>query len=193
MAQIDRGRWAERRPESSSPESSGVPTIAFACSGEVWTIGREGAYYSLRDTKGLTYIQRLLQHPGEEFHALDLINGPGIAASSAVDSDATVAQLRERQDVTVRRISVSEVLTSAPKQSRRKLTLSNVSSRARSALAAAIDAPDPPRSGLASTLRARSRLRFRKSPNIMIRLGNYLTVLFELARSVPTWKIRNLR
>ncbi len=104
MAQIDRGRWAERRPESSSPESSGVPTIAFACSGEVWTIGREGAYYSLRDTKGLTYIQRLLQHPGEEFHALDLINGPGIAASSAVDSDATVAQLRERQDVTVREI-----------------------------------------------------------------------------------------
>jgi tetratricopeptide (TPR) repeat protein len=102
VAQIDRGRWAERRPESDSHEGSG--RIAFACSGEVWTIGREGLRFSLREAKGLTYIQRLLQHPGEEFHALDLINGPGMVASSAVDSDATVAQLRERQDVTVREI-----------------------------------------------------------------------------------------
>jgi len=60
--------------------------------------------FSLRDTKGLTYIQRLLEHPGEEFYALDLLNRPGIAASSAVDSDETLAQLRERPDVTVRGI-----------------------------------------------------------------------------------------
>jgi tetratricopeptide (TPR) repeat protein/RecA/RadA recombinase len=103
VAQIDRGR-AERRLEPGSREGSGVTGITFACSGEYWTIGREGASFSLRDTKGLTYIQRLLQHPGEEFHALDLINGPGIAASSAVDSDEAVAQLRERQDVTVREV-----------------------------------------------------------------------------------------
>src|SRR5690242_2676218 len=103
VAQIDRGS-ADRRLEAGSREGSGVPAIAFACSGEVWTIGREGAYFSLRDTKGLSYIQRLLQHPGEEFYALDLLNGPGIAASSAADSDATLAQLRERPDVTVRGI-----------------------------------------------------------------------------------------
>jgi predicted ATPase len=123
VAQIDRGRWAERRPESGSREGSGVPVIAFACSGEVWTIGREGAHFSLRDTKGLTYIQRLLQHPGEEFHALDLINGPGIAASSTVDSDEIVAQLRERQDVTVRGIGdAGEMLDEQAKlQYRRRL------------------------------------------------------------------------
>jgi tetratricopeptide (TPR) repeat protein len=95
---------AERRLEPGSREASRVPGIAFACSGEFWTLGREGVRFSLRDTKGLTYIQRLLQHPGEEFHALDLINGPGIASSAAVDSDETVAQLRERPDVTVRGI-----------------------------------------------------------------------------------------
>jgi len=116
-------RWAERRPESSSPESSGIPAIAFACSGEVWTIGREGARFSLRDTKGLTYIQRLLQHPGEQFYALDLLNGPGIAASSAVDSDETLAQLRERPDVTVRGIGdAGEMLDEQAKlQYRRRL------------------------------------------------------------------------
>jgi predicted ATPase len=122
VAQIDRGS-ADRRLEAGSREGSGVPAIAFACSGEVWTIGREGAYFSLRDTKGLSYIQRLLQHPGEEFYALDLLNGPGIAASSAADSDATLAQLRERPDVTVRGIGdAGEMLDEQAKlQYRRRL------------------------------------------------------------------------
>jgi hypothetical protein len=79
--------------------------------------------FSLRDTKGLTYIQRLLQHPGEEFHALDLMTGPAISASSAVDSDATVAQLRERADVSVREIGdAGEMLDEQAKlQYRRRL------------------------------------------------------------------------
>jgi predicted ATPase len=122
VAQIDTRR-AERRLDSGARESSGVSGIAFARAGEVWTIGREGAHFSLRDTKGLSYIQRLLQHPGEEFYALDLLNGPGIAASSAVDSEATLAQLRERPDVTVRGIGdAGEMLDEQAKlQYRRRL------------------------------------------------------------------------
>jgi len=79
--------------------------------------------FSLRDTKGLTYIQRLLQHPAEEFHALDLLTGPRVTAASAVDSDETVAQLRERPDVTVRGIGdAGEMLDEQAKlQYRRRL------------------------------------------------------------------------
>ncbi len=54
----------------------------FARNGEYWTVGYSGTTFSLRDVKGLTYIQRLLQHPGEEFHALDLLSGPGAGAAS---------------------------------------------------------------------------------------------------------------
>ncbi len=49
----------------------------FACNGEYWTIGYADLAFTFRDVKGLSYIQRLLQHPGEEFHALDLVGGLG--------------------------------------------------------------------------------------------------------------------
>jgi predicted ATPase len=51
------------------------PTGIFALTGEYWTIGYGGTSCSLRDTLGLNYLQQLLQHPGEEFHALDLLMG----------------------------------------------------------------------------------------------------------------------
>src|SRR5712692_11286 len=59
----------------------------LARSGEYWTVGYEGTTFSLKDVKGLSYIQRLLQHPGEEFHALDLLSGPG----AVVGGEATFA------------------------------------------------------------------------------------------------------
>ncbi len=49
----------------------------FAPTGEYWTIGYAGKNFSLKGSKGLSYIHRLLQHQGEEFHALDLLQGPG--------------------------------------------------------------------------------------------------------------------
>jgi len=56
-------------------------TTLLARTGEFWTIGYKGKTFSLKDLKGLSYIQRLLQHPGEEFHALDLLSGPRWANS----------------------------------------------------------------------------------------------------------------
>ncbi len=53
--------------------------VVFALSGEYWTVGHPGATFSVRASKGLTYLHRLLQHPGKEFHALDLTSGPEIA------------------------------------------------------------------------------------------------------------------
>lgn len=57
-------------------------TGVFACNGEYWTLGYGGKSVQLRDIKGLSYIHRLLQYPGKEFHALDLLSGPGAIAPS---------------------------------------------------------------------------------------------------------------
>src|SRR5712664_1074817 len=57
----------------------------FVCNGEYWTVGCGNTRFSLKDIKGLGYIQRLLQHPGEEFHSLDLLSGPGAGAAADVD------------------------------------------------------------------------------------------------------------
>ncbi len=57
------------------------PAAIFACNGEYWTIGYADLKFTLRDVKGLNYIQRLLQHPGEEFHALDLLVVAGASAA----------------------------------------------------------------------------------------------------------------
>ena len=79
---------AENRQAGASPAGPGLhpkeqsqPAV-FACKGEYWTIGYRHLEFTLRDAKGLSYIQRLLQHPGEEFHALDLVGGLGASAVS---------------------------------------------------------------------------------------------------------------
>ena len=61
-------------------ESLGKPiaeTGIFAVNGEYWTLGYSGTTFPLKDVKGLSYIRRLLQHPNEEFHALDLLGALG--------------------------------------------------------------------------------------------------------------------
>jgi hypothetical protein len=66
-------------------ESLGKPaaeTGIFAVNGEYWTLGYGGATFPLKDIKGLSCIQRLLQHPGEEFHALDLLGGADTSITS---------------------------------------------------------------------------------------------------------------
>ena len=84
MAQNDGGS-AERRGHPKSQPTSAAKTGVFVCNGEYWTVGYANATFSLKDIKGLGYLQRLLQHPGEEFHSLDLLSGPGAAATSESD------------------------------------------------------------------------------------------------------------
>lgn len=66
----------------------------FIRDGESWTLGLGDARVSLKDIKGLTYIQRLLQYPGEEFHALDLVSGPGGSGAETADP-VQAANLRQ--------------------------------------------------------------------------------------------------
>jgi class 3 adenylate cyclase/tetratricopeptide (TPR) repeat protein len=76
--------------EPLSKPSSGIRAI-FARTGEYWTVRYGDANFSLKDVKGLSYIQRLLQHPGEEFHALDLLDRPGAGSSAAADETSMLS------------------------------------------------------------------------------------------------------
>ncbi|HKN11558.1 MAG TPA: AAA family ATPase [Candidatus Binatus sp.] len=84
MAQNDGGS-AQRRSHPGSQKVAVAKKGVFVCNGEYWTIGYADANFSLKDIKGLGYLQRLLQHPGEEFHSLDLLNGPGAAGALELD------------------------------------------------------------------------------------------------------------
>ncbi|MGA9725227.1 MAG: AAA family ATPase, partial [Candidatus Binatus sp.] len=85
MAHNDGGS-GERRSHPRSQSGATAQVGILACGGEYWTLGYADARFSLKDIKGLGYIQRLLQHPGEEFHSLDLLNGPDASAAAELGS-----------------------------------------------------------------------------------------------------------
>jgi pimeloyl-ACP methyl ester carboxylesterase len=63
--------------QGASPEavrrSAVEQTNLFRRDGEYWTISYQGLVVTLRDTKGLRDLGRLLAEPGREFHVLDLV------------------------------------------------------------------------------------------------------------------------
>jgi tetratricopeptide (TPR) repeat protein len=98
--------------------------------GEYWTIEYAGKTFSLKASKGLAYIHRLIQHPGEEFHSLDLLSGPGTpfipesatAKTASTDSSLTVGHLgdagemldgKAKQDYKRRLVELREQLEDA--------------------------------------------------------------------------------
>jgi predicted ATPase len=70
-----------RLPESEPIPDSAVLTGIFALTGDYRTIRYSGVSCTLKESSGLSYVHRLLQNPGKEFHALDLWVGPGIPPS----------------------------------------------------------------------------------------------------------------
>ena len=64
----------------------------FRRDGEYWTVGYRGLVVTLRDTKGLRDLGRLLAEPGRELHVLDLM-AAGTAAPSIPPSRAAEAGL----------------------------------------------------------------------------------------------------
>ena len=63
--------------------------MVFRRVGDVWKITFAGSSCELRDARGLRYIAYLLQRPGEELHAIDLVNaieGSAPRLSAAVQS-----------------------------------------------------------------------------------------------------------
>src|ERR1700730_6373437 len=76
------GDSTEHRSHPRAQPVATSQTGIFVRRGEYWTLGYRNTSFSLKDVKGLSYIQRLLQHPGEEFHALDLLSGPDALANT---------------------------------------------------------------------------------------------------------------
>ena len=64
---------AQRRSETAQ-DAPAARDHVFRQQGEYWTIIYQGETLRLRHAKGLAYIAHLLRYPGQEFHAIDLIN-----------------------------------------------------------------------------------------------------------------------
>jgi len=77
---------SEPKPQGSHEGKSRAGI--FARVGEVWTIGLDDKGLPFRDLKGFHYIERLLQHPGQEFHALDILREPAAAGGREEASKA---------------------------------------------------------------------------------------------------------
>jgi hypothetical protein len=102
LAEIVLDELRQKRPEPAERN-------AFRREGDVWTITYEGEMFRLRDTRGVRYLARLVEHPGREFHSLDLVAmdraSPGVApdkgAGPALDREAKkayAARIRDLED-----------------------------------------------------------------------------------------------
>lgn len=85
--------FRDEQPATSTGEAN-----AFRLEGEFWTIRYAGTACHLRNTKGLAYIARLLRHPGQDVHAVELVTGLAAHGQSpipALDGRAR-AEYRDR-------------------------------------------------------------------------------------------------
>jgi hypothetical protein len=75
-----------------TPQTEPSGQCVFRREGEYWTILFAADSFRLKDVKGLRYLSHLLQHPGRDFHALDLVamgegGAPAMAAKSSQAGD----------------------------------------------------------------------------------------------------------
>lgn len=98
---LDMRLWPDRL--TISLESS-VHEAALYRQGEYWTVSYQTPAFQLKNTIGLSYLARLLQAPGHEFHALHLAT-PSQAisvddAGEALDARAKAAYRQRLDDLT---------------------------------------------------------------------------------------------
>jgi hypothetical protein len=85
--------------EAAGPEAA---RNLFRPEGEYWTVEFEGVVVRLRDAKGLRHLARLLAHPGQEFHTVDLEAAegqPGQAAPMGRGGRGGDGELTVRRDL----------------------------------------------------------------------------------------------
>jgi tetratricopeptide (TPR) repeat protein len=105
MAAMAEGIRTLQAGQSMSAEPATEPEAAtnlFRREGEYWTVVFEGSVVRLRDTKGLRHLARLLTHPGQEFHAVDLEAAegqPGQVATLGPRGQAGGGELTVRPDL----------------------------------------------------------------------------------------------
>jgi tetratricopeptide (TPR) repeat protein len=66
------GATAASAAEVAAPTGTAGDGL-FRREGEYWSVSFDGSAFRLKDAKGLRYLSHLLQHPGREFHVLDLV------------------------------------------------------------------------------------------------------------------------
>lgn len=91
------GGEAEPGPATAAPAERGVGT--FRREGDYWLVAYGGRHVRLQDAKGLQYLATLVQHPGREIHAMDLVAaGAGVRGgdSGEVLDDRARAAYRQR-------------------------------------------------------------------------------------------------
>ncbi len=135
----------------------------FRREGDYWSLVFEGRTVRVRDLKGLRYLARLLGHPGQEFHVLNLVaaeTGSVAQAESgqAVGLSRTHSAMRARCSTCKPRTRTADASSRSKTTSTRRApsetrggrcrqtpnaTSSFESCRARSAWAVAIDEPHP--------------------------------------------------
>jgi len=76
---------SRQQSEMTDPQPE---TNVFRKEGDYWTITHDGVVVRLKDSKGLQYIAYLLHHPGQQVHALELVQ--------AVSGDARPVAANER-------------------------------------------------------------------------------------------------
>jgi hypothetical protein len=77
------GRSTPTEPAAAEAVAPEVARYLFRREGEYWTISYEGSVVRLKDAKGLRHLARLLTHPGQEFHAVDLEAAEGQPGQAA--------------------------------------------------------------------------------------------------------------
>ena len=93
LESLDPGGRTGRRATGATIDAR---TATFRRDGDVWSVGGE-RIVQLRHSKGMTYLSRLIEAPGREFHALDLV-GRGSARGAGVVGDSEAAALGLHRD-----------------------------------------------------------------------------------------------
>ena len=73
-----------------------APVIELIDAGEFWQVRYGGRETTIRDSKGMRILARLLAEPGREFHALDLNSPAGSAVVEPAMDEAEVGGLDDR-------------------------------------------------------------------------------------------------
>lgn len=96
-------------PHSGAPAPHEVVN-AFERSGDVWTIAFAGRRSHVKHARGLADLATLLAHPGEEFHASQLMDGAGARIAHGADP---VLDDRARTAIRARLAALGEVIETA--------------------------------------------------------------------------------
>jgi len=88
--------WVDRCDRALTPTATAVAALpattaaTFRCDGDVREVAFGGVRATVRDMKGLRYVERLLAEPGRDFHALELVTGEQGSSRGAPTSTADV-------------------------------------------------------------------------------------------------------